>query len=465
MCLGKYDNENFALLNILDVEDEAVCGVKAHEIVHMLLALQTKWGCAEYYFNHIGRLIDSQYMYIAEILHNNCEVAQEMLAEFWEKLYIYRKNGEEAFLKAIEEERWKAPDNYNNYLKDVLNIIKDSENLSIDHIAFCLYRIAMSSMNIEFIDIPIESWENLKSDSKYWEELNHNTPNGVFKNLLIGFKNVLKSGNIEAYLIKLENEWSCADVEKRQQLVSDVLEYIKEICNKSRHFKEIEDYLSTIKCREIDIEKVDEYIVPVTFTKYDTVRGFGVTDIPMSIIFIYGDGNDILYTFKNKDFKNEYCNLYGLKQIVIMCACYSQKKMNFDAVSLSRLMKILKQYNLTRVISYKAYENNKELVRYLERDKIRYYVYCDRPYWSAKWTIQENCQDIKWNAIEYGKFDVICVEVGEYGILFIPVCNASVFYSDLETYYSGNKLLAKDMFERQSDVDKFNLVINCLFCV
>ena len=132
-------------------------------------------------------------------------------------------------------------------------------------------------------------------------------------------------------------------------------------------------------------------------------------------------------------------------------------------VSNEQLRKIMHKYCLTRVISYKAYENNPRLVKQLEYDQIRYYVYCDRPYWSAKRTIQENCKDKKWMVVEYGKFDVICLQVNKYGILFVPVCCAEGFYADLDTYYSGERMPAKDMFENEVDLNRFNLVINCLF--
>ena len=59
--LGEYANENFSLINIVEVNSDNLTEVKIHEIIHMLLAQQTKWGIMEYLFNHIGRLIDDKY--------------------------------------------------------------------------------------------------------------------------------------------------------------------------------------------------------------------------------------------------------------------------------------------------------------------------------------------------------------------------------------------------------------------
>ena len=101
----------------------------------------------------------------------------------------------------------------------------------------------------------------------------------------------------------------------------------------------------------------------------------------------------------------------------------------------------------------------------LEYNRCRYYVYCDRPYWSAKQTIEANCIYKKWQVVDFQKFDVICLRVGSFGILFIPVCNSNSFFLDLDRYYRGKKELAKDLFEHKRDMDEFELVINCLFCV
>lgn len=466
--LGKYDNENFSLLNILDSGENINLQVKVHETIHMLLSLQTKWGCMEYYFNHIGRLIDNQYLFISNIIHKSCEVVQESLAEFWEKLHVYLTKGENEFIKSIKEDRWKAPDTY-KHLKKILDVIKVKKDLGIENIAFCLYRIALHSMNIEITDFSIEKWWNDNSDCKIDFFGEHDIPNHVFGNMVQQFIDILQTGDLEHlqnYLDSIETEWSRADEESRQRQLNIILNYIKNICAGSNYYKEIENYLSTIKCKSVDINSLEDYIVPITFTQY-SIKTRLKEDTRATIIFITGDSNDVQQTLKfkvwRKDIQN-YINFIG-KNIVVDYMYYIDKERRTDLISISRLQKIINKYNFVRVISYKAYENNSKLVKLLEYGKRRYYIYCDRPYWSAKQTIETNCKDKRWHIVSFGNFDVICLEVSSLGILFIPVCNACNFYLDLEKYYSGEKIFAKDMFHKKSDLNEFNLVINCLYNV
>lgn len=463
--LGSYDNENFSLLNILDVNDNNNLQVKTHETIHMLLSLQTKWGCIEYYFNHIGLLIDSQYLFISHILHKSCEVVQESLAEFWEKLYVYLKNGENEFIQSIKDDRWKAPNTY-KYLKKILDIIKVKKELSIENIAFCLYRIALHSMNIEITDFSKEKWWNGNSNCDIDIFGKHDIPNHIYENMIDKFINALQSEDLYDYLDSIENEWSIADEESRQKQLKVILNYIKDVCSESKYYKEIENYLSTIKCKTIDIESLDEYIIPNTFTQYKKGIGFkGYTQA--AIIFIFGDSKDAQETLKYKLWREDIQNYFNLigEKIMVEYMYYIDKEIRCDLISNSKLQKYLRRYNFVRVISYKAYENNSKLVRQLEYGKCRYYIYCDRPYWSAKQTIESNCSEKKWVIVNFENFAVICLAVSRFGILFVPVCSASNFYLDLDKYYSGKKMFMKDMFKKISDMDEFNLVINCLFNV
>lgn len=459
--LGKYDNENFTLLNIIDVDNEEIVSVKVHEIIHMLLSLQTKWGIMEYCFNHIGRLIDSDYLYIAEIIHKNCLVVQESIAIFWEKLFFLKKYGKDKFIKSIREERWKNQTEP-FCLDKILEIINLKGDLSIDNIAFCLYRIAINSMNIEILDIPVDCW---KETEKVFAD--HNVPNVSYKNMIKDFRDILKKPNcsLDEYIYSIETEWSRADLDNRQNQIRRVLQYIKKICKPSKYYKEIEKYLSSIKCKYIDTDNLEDYIIPDSFTFYECSSDFNQTDNKSAIWLIAGNGADCCYTFKNISYKDDINVIFNLlgNRIVIFYFDYIEKKVFAKPISMSRLKKDIEKNYCPKVISYYAYENNNKLVKILEYNKHRYFVWCDRPYWSAKKTIELNCDNKNWMVVDFGKFDVICLEIGKYGILFIPVCSASSFYEDLDKFYTGEKSVAKTMFETPKDLDVLNLVINCLF--
>lgn len=464
MCLGKYDNENFTLVNVLEAKGEVLNLVQVHEVIHMLLALQTKWGCTEYYFDHIGRMIDSKYLYISQSIHKACEYVQESLAEFWEKLFIYKKYGEERFINALNEEKWKSPQTF-EYLKGTIEIVKRRKDLSIDNIAFCLYRIAVSSMNIEIVDIPIDKWEYLNDNEEYLSCTVHDTPNEVFQNLLKTFLENLNDGNnISVFLESLENDWSCATLENRQLQVNTILEYIKSICKKSECYNEICNYLSTVKCKEVNIDNIEEYVIPVAFSGYEIKYDFNIQDATSTVVFIYGNGKDIYHTVENKAYRDKFRSFLDISQtyLAVEFSCYSEKTKTIDMLSLSRLRKIINTYRLSTIVSYKAFETNESLVKQLEYGKSRYYIYCDRPYWSAKQTIESICKNKYWKVIQFETFDVICLRVGKCGIFFLPVINANAFYLDLNIFYSGDIVEAKDMFEEE-DYNKFLLIINCLF--
>lgn len=255
-----------------------------------------------------------------------------------------------------------------------------------------------------------------------------------------------------------------ASGENREEQLKVILGYIKTACGESKYYSEIERYLSTIKCKAVDAENLDEYVVPKTFTQYEVLYGFG-GDTKASIIFIYGDGDDIREILKYKLLRKDIMKYFGYigKNIAVNYIQYDKKRRYIDLISCARLNKLMNQNHFVKVISYKAYENHQRLVSQLEYGRCRYYVYCDRPYWSAKQTIQDNCKDKRWCVVGFGKFDGICLEVGIFGILFIPVCSAAGFYLDLETYFTGQTIAVVDMFERNGERKEFDRVINCLF--
>lgn len=458
--LGKYDNENFVMVDLSNTEDDKTISVEVHETIHMLLSQQTKWGLAEYYFNHIGRLIDSRYLYLAEFIHKNCELVQESLALFCEKLSFAMKFGEDKLIKDIKEERWKNPKNC-RYLKEVLNIIENKGDIPLNDVVFSLYRIAIHSMNIDFMDIPAENWNNNKIE-KIFE--NRDVPNVVYERMLKEFAVELQTGNLGRYLESIENEWSRPDLEGRQKLVRTLIMYIKKICIQSEYYKQIEDYLSTIRCKLIDIDRVADYVIPKHYFSYEVTNAFWGADAQFTILFISGNSSDIRYTFKNKNLREDRLIRFDRvgNKILIFYLNYLTKSRYDNIVSESQLQKIIKKTKRNLVINYKAYENNNKLKKILEYSRKRYYVYCDRPYYSARETIEMNCIDKKWNMVKFGNFYTLCFKIGQYGILFTIIFDEFSFIQDLEMYFTGRKIFMEDMFENAEDLREFILIINGL---
>lgn len=356
--LGEYANENFSLINIVEVNSDNLTEVKIHEIIHMLLAQQTKWGIMEYLFNHIGRLIDDKYLYIAKKINSSCIFVQESLAEFWEKLYIYQKKGEQACIDKIEEQEWENPGTY-DYLKKILEIIKNRGELSIDNIAYCLYRIALNSMSIDILDKSDDFWH--KTDFS-----KEKIPDNFYKSKLLEFENAIKLGNIDLFMQNIECEWCKADLDEREKYIKHMIQYIKEICHSSKYEEQINTYLSTITCKYIDQNRIEEYLIPHSYNNYSFDKNISIIENTSQIAFIFGDASDIRYTFKNSCINKNTLDknvTYIQNKICLLYYDYETKKMSADIISYSQFKKKIRKNNKIIVVSYKALENNNRLMR------------------------------------------------------------------------------------------------------
>lgn len=461
--LGQYNNGNFTLVNMLiNTKDGEHIKTQLHETIHMLLTLQTRWGCFEYYMQHIVRLIDPSFQYIAEFMHTNCLEVQEGVAELWEKLYVYKHSDKDNFLRDIRTEQFRNPNTY-KYLEKMLPVLQQN-NLEVEQLAFLIFRTAVYSMNMCCIEkIPVSRWQ---PDILANEFEQSETPNSVFDEKLKKLEKVLGNGEdaILKYLGSIETDWDTQELEKSKWNVNKLTNLIQSICQSSNSIGAIEKYLATIKPRYANLSDLQQFIVPTTFTVYeDSMDTYNLHNLN-SIYLIFGNYDDCLYSLKNKLFINlPYCTEPELIRGFHMD--YVEKKRHGVLFSNSQLQKELKRSSCPFVISYKAYENNSFLVKLLEYNQRRYYIYCDRPYITAKLTIENMCLNKYYALFEFETFHVICLKVGKYGILFIPVINDADFLNDCKNnYFSGIvEEQCSNIFRNKFDENELNLVINCLF--
>lgn len=455
--LGKYDNDNYTLFNILaNSTDESSTRTKLHESIHMLLTLQTRWGGFEYYFNHISKLIDNSFYYIPETIHTYCLNVQEGLSELWENLYIYKYSKDEAlFFKRIMSEKFKNPLTY-EYLKKMIPIFQQTK-YSVEELAFFIYRTALYAMNNQIENIPVSTWSKNAIKSYFIEK---ETPDNLFEKKLVELQDALKDNNaLTNYLHSIETDWSTSDIDSRASLVNNLTSYILQICQSSTHFQEIKIYLSTIHPKYIDLEQIDEYTIPTTFTSYE----WTTIKLPPSICFVGGTFDDFLYTVKNKiHIKVPYYVKSG--NIMILYFSHPTKNIFGDYISKSKFQKILKSTSYPIVVSYKAIENNPQLVRLLNYSKRKYYVYCDRPYATAKLTIENMCKDKHYKIFEFNNFDIICLKLYQNGLLFIPVSDDANFIRDCTNdFYSGVVKESTTLLSCSLEEQELNLITNCIY--
>lgn len=461
--LGQYNNENFTLFNMLsNTNDGEQIKTQLHETIHLLITMQTRWGCFEYYMQHIVRLIDPSFQYIADFLHTNCLEVQEGVAELWEKLYVYKCSGKDTFLNDIHTEKFRNPNTY-KYLKKMLPILKKN-SLEVDQLACLIYRTAVYSMNICCVErIPVSSWQPEKLVVEFEQ---NKTPNIVFNEKLEELETALVAGEdaFSKFFDSLQTDWDTQELKESQVNVNKLTAYIQNICQSSTAIDSIEKYLATIKPKYAHLSELQQYIIPTTFTVYeDSFDPYNLHN-PNSILLIFGNHDDCLYSLKNKLFIDiPYDTRLELVRGVHMD--YIEKKRRGVCVSNSQLKKEIERSSCPLVISYKAYEHNNSLVKLLEYNRRRYYIYCDRPYITAKLTIENMCLEKHYALFEFETFHVICLEVGRYGILFIPVMNDADFLDDCKNNYFSGIIREKSstIFKNKFDENELNLVINCLF--
>lgn len=464
MPLGEYDNDNFALINILIKSDEETnIKTKLHESIHMLLSLQTRWGCFEYYLNHIARLIDYSYNYIFEFIHMHSLDVQESVAELWEKLYVYMHSDKKTFLSDIKRDKYKNPVIY-SYLEKFLPILEKNKKLKVEKLAFLIYRTAIYSMNGNIEGIPLDNWNISFLKTKFDED---KTPNKVLKKKLIELEEALGNDNedmITVFWNSLHTDWDSTDIEYSSKKIKQLTLYILEICKKSKNFVEIEMYLSTIRPKYVDLDKLDENIIPTSFTQYNYIKDRNSIQSRAAILFVFGNYSDFLYTLKSKLYK-EISIHFSNKYIMLAYFDYANKTICGEHYTISKFDKVIKKSCYPIVISYKAFENNISLVKKLNYSRNNYYVYCDRPYATAKFTIEEMCKDKYYAFMEFNNFDVICVKLYVNGLLFVPVVAGENFLRDCDDkFYSGRvKEMSSTIFKDKSVEDELNLIINCLY--
>lgn len=467
--LGIYDRENFTLLNFIKCNDEDDNRTTIHETIHFMLTLQTKWGLFEYAMNHIERLIEPQYTYISELAHEKTLLIQECVAELWELLYIVRKYGEEKLSEHLTDLKYKAPHSY-SYINPIYPILEQRFHYNVDHLAFLVYMTAMFSLDSPLENIDPKLWEdNEDIEAFLLENQDQFVPASIFKNKIEELNRFLtneKDETHEAYFKQLDSEWLINSLDAREKCLAKLKEYLRELTGSSKHKNEIWNYISTIKPKEIEISQVQETIIPVSFQHYDFVLHIPLLKNRRNVLFICGNKSDLTYTFRSKFHEIDMEVWKSEHEYLAPIYILEEKKVCFKLFSQSELQKWIKEFPVSKVVSYKAYENNSKLKKILKYSNTRYFVYCDRPYLTAKMTINQFCKTKSYLVIDFTKLKVLCFELEDKGILIIPIVNVNEanFYSDIDKGYFGKGCVINDrLFKTAREQEELNVIINCLY--
>lgn len=459
--LGEYSNDNFVVVNIfsdLCNETKTIDKTVLHEIMHMLLSLQTRWGCFEYSFNHINRLLDSSYSEIEKYVHSCCKDAQECVAEAWERLYIYKTSGLAAMINDIRETKYKNPKAY-NYLEKIMPLLLQNK-INVETTAFLIYKTALYSLNSPFETISSDIWfkKNIPADL---------IPNNIFWKKLEELKNLFEKDPVhyDRYLSSLNSDWDYTNKDDISDNLKRLTEYILYICSKSTYYNEIENYLATITPKEINLNNFDDYVCPQNYSHYNSGEIKNIRKMPLNkyILFIFGDVRDLLYTVSSKAFHNDIpFDDIDNKIIFGIYFNYFDKTAFPYAYSYIHFKKELHCISYPIVLSYKTYENNKPLVKELNDSHRQYFVYCDRPYATAKLTIENICKDKLYTICDYKRFYLICIKLSSYGLFLLPVIDCNSFINDCyNSFYSGTVM--QNSFLDDNLQNQIDLIINCIF--
>lgn len=467
--LGIYDRENFTLLNVIECNKEDDEKTSIHETIHFMLTLQTKWGIFEYAMNHIERLIEPEYTYISQLVHEKTLLIQECVAELWELLYIADKYGEEKLSEHLAVLKFKNPTSY-SYIKVIQPILEKRFSYNVDHLAFVVYITALFSLDGPLEDINAEIWSNDKDINDFlFKNQDQYVPSIIFENKIKELNRFLIDEKLEEYLKQFDTKWLSNDLNIRQMCLIELKTFLYKLTTHSKHKDEIQDYIKTINPKEIELSQIQETIIPVSFHHYDLEVSHSEMPLlkdKLNALFICGNKSDLTYTFKSKFHEIDLTPWKSEKDYFVPIYLLEEKKIYIRVCSECRLQKYIKKYWGSKIVSYKAYENNNKLKKIINYTNTRYFVYCDRPYLTAKITINEFCKRKSYIVIDFDKFKVLCFELDGKGILLVPIVNVNEanFYYDMQNGYFGKDCVINDrLFSTAREKEELNVVINCMF--
>lgn len=444
---GQYDNRNFVEINFFGV-DEDINSTLVHEHIHLRLTQSTKWGNLGYCLRKID-IIDESKNYFSKFIYNNTIKVQEATAVYFEIFYLLKSKGElEAKNKINNLKQYNKK--YYNYLKPLIPLIdeflKSGMNIEekANEVTTMIYHIAINSLNTNICDVSTDHFQDKKSIEKFISNVELSAkvlPFPRFKQLIkqclekIESSNGFDAGEILNELIDFNEQIIFLnDSDFRSKDNDKIKEFILKLFKNSENINEIQNYLNTVKLKELDLEDAVFYAIPNSFKQYepniitsrDEMNKALMNAQQSGILFILGEFVDSFQMirpyskFTNKDMEIISKNYRGVYMITIMD--YFRKKQLFAVASRDGLLYILSKNNHPIVVSYKTFDYDKMEVSGLIPLTNDIFIYCDRSYPNTIEIINSISNKVVYSIIiNYEGMSVLLLKIDTNLYFFLPI--------------------------------------------
>ncbi|WP_113886439.1 hypothetical protein [Clostridium butyricum] len=491
--LGEYDFNNVTAINFIDNGEDEINETILHETIHLLLTKQTIWGMACYLIRKVV-IYDNNYKHMLEEFCTHSRKVQEAAAVFNECIYKVRNKGYGDYYNYLQYLKNNNKEYY-RYVYPLIKFLKYLEpqslvQVNVDELNFLIMVLAKISLNANITEIDIEVFKQKKKFKKFIsniENVEKYLPNKRFNKLLKKYYNIInKSGelNLETLGDELNQDIGESYVISNEML-DNIKEYLKQIYKNSHRIAEISIYFDTVKLIKIDIEDLPNYSLPHSFSTFSSeISNYqeisNSCKEKLGILFYYGNICD-MKVFDNKllyipeEYMEVIKNTLGEKSLVVSYFDYIEKKiffLNADELEVRQLIGVSES---PIVVSYMAYDIQRDDIKGIDTENKEIYVYCDRTYPNSKDLINSIAREkCKVRIIEYTNMYLLVIKVSDKTKFILPFMGPAypsvrrdidngVLNIELADNPDGVTEIDDYILKTYDSVQVYDLIISCLF--
>ena len=494
---GEYYFRNSFFINIRN-DDKAGTQTILHELGHLELSMETKYGCFLRMCEKIST-IDPIYKFICIHLIDHSRKSQEAYCVFLELSFLMRHNQFETAEGYIQYLRDNNREYY-NYLKPLLPFF---DHLSINTISPKNFKTSCKDMlsiikkmiylshNIDLTEIDVEKYRSKKELERFFVKDDNPQkyyPDSRFKTYVKEMLSIMEQdGDSDSIFCLIERWFSNKNAhlnsEDVESWLNKIREFMKELYRNSNFHEDVFDLIDNFQVQLIDRISIQGTGIPSSFNRqyeiddkwYDISSKDNFIHLCNSqngILFILGKRKETLQQISNRlyiprstldNVSNHICDALFLsydkkKQYAFQC-----NDTDIEQICLSL------NENVPIAIQYKSYDTMQKVFCSYQRPL---FYYCDRAYTHSVDIINEmSCGVNKpFAVLQYDELSalsglsVLLVELQTNRFFYLPMLNNSymVLLRDLEfqrVKLSDSLNISQDML---NDIDALT---NCLLFI
>lgn len=515
MEYGHYLFDSSYVVNMNIPERDTISTV-FHELTHMSITQQSKYGLFVYLLNKANS-IDDSYSSLYQFFINHMKKMQEGCCTFAEMLLI-ASNGIDFFNRKVKELR-NNNDEYYKYVKPFLELINfvslvntsDKLWFSARDMYDIVLQLAVMSCDVDLAQIKPSFFHNNKTKSSHNIKFNNNDesilyfPDSRFRKLLKKLITELNHHKDEEFSEELINDILCSIQQEIPSLDSSIgcnelyenyKTYICDLYKDSTEYELIRSIIEPLKIKRIDPDRLLGYSIPETqniiysFDSLNTTEDF--LKMNNYICFILGNIKKLIDELSRSTISESHIlEKMPIENSKIGSVSQFKKilrdsKMNIDGVFVNgydydkkiinscilrenkrTLLSFLDKLETPIVVNYKYYRKFKNLASNLKRER---FIYCDRAYENAIRIIDDLTREacLSSNLIGFTKensnlsFAVFVIKIKNDHYFLLPIVRTSAIlvYSDI---IQKKIKVIPNLEIDEILMEKIERIINCLY--